>query len=130
MQGTLPRDVLVYIDTYNISASKAISRNHFGEIFINLHIRDNTDTDDDRYYKVRPLFDILNTNFKRFVPANNFSVKDSMIPYYGRHGTKQFIGGKSIRFWFKVCGVYARQMGTFFMQNNAVEKILICQKQD
>ena len=27
-------------------------------------------------------------------------------------------------------GVYARQMGVFFMQNHTVEKIPICQKQD
>ena len=34
--------------------------------------------------------------------ANNFSVDESMIPYYGRHGTKQFIRGKPIRFGFKL----------------------------
>ena len=67
-----------------------------------LHIRDNTDIDDDRYYKVRPLFDILNTNFKRFVSANNFSVDKSMIPYDGRHGIKHFIRGKPIQFGFKL----------------------------
>ena len=88
-------------DTHNESVSKAISRNRFREIFSNLHIRDNTDIDDDRYYKVRPLFDILNTNFKRFVSANNFSLNESMIPYFGRHGTNQFIKGKPIQFGFK-----------------------------
>ena len=67
-------------DTDNESVSKAISRNHFREIFRNLHIRDNTDIDDVRYYKVRTLFDILNTNFKRFVSATNFSVDEIMIP--------------------------------------------------
>ena len=30
--------------------------------------------------------------------ANNFIVDESMIPYYGSHGTKQFIRGKPIRF--------------------------------
>ena len=89
-------------DTHNESVSKAISRSRFQEIFSNLHIRDNTDIDDDRYYKVRSLFDILNTNFKRFVSANNFGVNESMIPYYGRHGTNQFIRGKPMRFGFKL----------------------------
>ena len=51
-------------DTHNDSVSKAMSRNCFWEIFSNLHIQDNTDMDNDRYYKVRPLFDILNRNFK------------------------------------------------------------------
>ena len=32
--------------------------------------------------KVRPLLNILNTNFKSFVSANKFSVKESMISYY------------------------------------------------
>ena len=52
--------------THNKSVSKATSRKGFRQIFSNLHIRDNTDTNEDRYYKVRSLFDILNTNFKRF----------------------------------------------------------------
>ena len=68
-------------DTHNDSVSKAMSRNCFWEIFSNLHIQDNTDMDNDRYYKVRPLFDILNRNFKRFVSANNFSINKSMIPH-------------------------------------------------
>ena len=34
--------------------------------------------------------------------ANNFSVDESMIPYYGRHGTKQFIREKPIRFEFNL----------------------------
>ena len=73
----------------------------FREIFSNLHIRDNTSIEDGRYYKVRSLLEILNTNFKRFVSANNSSVNEIIIPYYGRHGTKQFIRGKSIQFGFK-----------------------------
>ena len=89
-------------DTHNESVSKAISRNRFREIFSNLHIRDNTDIDDDCYYKVRPLFDILNTNFKNFVSANNFSVDESMIPYYARHSTKQSVRGKPIQFGLKL----------------------------
>ena len=51
---------------------------------------------------MRPLFDIFNANFKRFASANNYSVDGSMIPYYGRHGTKQSIRGKPIQFGFKV----------------------------
>ena len=29
-------------------------------------------------------------------------VDESIIPYYGKHGTKQFIRGKPIRFGFKL----------------------------
>ena len=114
-------------DTHNESFSKATSRNSFREIFSNLHIRDNTNIDDDRYYKVRLLFDILNTSFKRFLSANNFSVDESMIPYYGRHGTKQVIRGKPYNLCLNL-GVYARQLDTFFMWNNTVKKMPICEK--
>ena len=65
-------------------------------------MRDNTDIHDYRYYKVGPLFDILTANFKRFVFGNNFSVDEIMIQYYGRHGTMQFIRGKSIRSGLKL----------------------------
>ena len=89
-------------DTHSESVSKAISRNRSRDILSNIHIRDNTDIDDDRYYKARPLLNILNTNSKSFVSANNFSVDKSMIPYYGRHRMKQFIRGKPMQFGFKL----------------------------
>ena len=105
------------------------SRNRSREIFSNLHIRGNTDVDDDRYFKVIPLFDIFNVNFKRFVSANNCSVYESMISYYGRHGTKQFVRGKPIQFGFKLWFLCSSD-GTVFIGNHTVEKIPICQKQN
>lgn len=43
-------------------------------------------------WKLRPLTDRLNSNFKRhFVPEQHVSYDESMIAYYGRHGCKQFI---------------------------------------
>ena len=69
------------LDTHSDSVSKAMSRNCFWEIFSNLHIQDNTDMDNDRYYKVRPLFDILNRNLKGlYLRITLVSIK-SMIPY-------------------------------------------------
>ena len=38
---------------------------------------------------------------------NNFTVDESMIPYYGRHGTKQFIRRKPIQFGFKLWCLYS-----------------------
>ena len=54
-------------DSHNESVPKAISRNCFREIFSNLHIPDNNDIDDYRYYKIRLLFCIFNSNFRRCV---------------------------------------------------------------
>ena len=88
-------------DTHNGAVSCAMSRNRFREILSNLHLVDNTLITEDSYYKVRVLFEKLNFNFKQYGSFVNHSVDESIILYYGKHGTKQFIRGKSIRFRFK-----------------------------
>ena len=57
---------------------------------------------EDRYYKLRVLFEKLNLNFKQYGSFVNHSIDESIIPYYGKHSTKQFIRGKPIRFGFKL----------------------------
>ena len=89
-------------DVHNEAVSKSISRNRFREIFRFLHLRDNLQISDDIYYKVRPLFEFLNENFKKFTYSSTYSIDESIIPYYGKHGTKQFIRGKPIRLGFKL----------------------------
>ena len=39
---------------------------------------------------------------QHFVPHENLSYDESMIQYFDRHGCKQFIRGKPIRFGFKM----------------------------
>ena len=89
-------------DTHNDAVCRAMSRNRFREIFANLHLADNSDINDDRYYKVRQLFEHLNSTFKQFFTVVHYSIDESIIPYFGKHGTKQFICGKPIRFGFKL----------------------------
>ena len=59
--------------------------------------------------KIQPLYEMLNQNLKQHgVFHQQLSVDESMVPYYGRHSTKQFIRGKPIRFGYKIwalCGV-------------------------
>jgi hypothetical protein len=51
----------------------------------------------------RPITDALKVKFlEHFVPEQNLSYDESMIKYYGRHGCKQFIRGKPVRFGYKV----------------------------
>lgn len=67
-----------------------------------LHYRDNKDMNSDRYYKIRPIFDVLNSGSRFFLPLiQHFSVDEAMIPYFGRHGTKQYIFGKPVKYGFK-----------------------------
>ena len=65
--------------------------------------------------QVRPIFNILNQGSKYFMGSGKFSIDEIMIPYYGRHSTKQFIYGKPIRFGYKVWSLCASEgSGVYF----------------
>ena len=53
-------------------------------------------------YKVWRLFEKLNFSFKQYDSFVKHSVDESIILYYGKHDTKQFIRRKPIRFEFKL----------------------------
>lgn len=83
--------------------SEAIRRNRFDELMRYLHLANNEKNDGtDKLYKIRPIFDFLNSAFKQINTGATVSIDESIIPYYGRHGIKQFIKGKPIRFGYKL----------------------------
>lgn len=90
-------------DTHNILIAKSMRRNRFEEIFRYFHVADNSNLrKGDKMAKIRPLFNLMNKKFLMYAPIEkNISIDESMIPYYGRHGCKQHIHGKPIRFGFK-----------------------------
>ncbi|KAF0303513.1 PiggyBac transposable element-derived protein 3 [Amphibalanus amphitrite] len=86
--------------------SRIISRNRFDDILSVLHFADNQRLDpSDKMAKLRPLFNSMQDKFLRAFQrppsSTELDVDESMIPYYGRHGCKQFLRGKPIRFGFK-----------------------------
>lgn len=91
-------------DTNNGLVPNAMRRNRFDDIFHNLHFSNNNKLDNsDKYAKIRPLITMINTRFLMHAPRKNFfSIDEYMVPYYGKHGCKQFIRGKPIGFGFKV----------------------------
>lgn len=91
-------------DTNNKLVSQAMSRDRFTFIMNNIHCKNNNELDkNDKFSKVRPLFDKLNKNCQKFAPLQQYhSIDESMVPYFGRHGCKQFIMGKPIRWGFKI----------------------------
>ena len=87
-------------DCYNELVSDNIRRDTFRNVLQSLHFTDNTllHTTDDRFYKVRPLFVNLNAQSLKYLPTpRDLSVDETMIPYYGSHGDKQYIRNKPVR---------------------------------
>ena len=91
-------------ESYNESVAKAMRRNRFEQIKQNIHCSDNEKLKpNDKFAKVRPLIDLLNKRFLTYASMNQeMSIDESMLPYYGKHGAKQFLKGKPIRFGYKM----------------------------
>ena len=86
-------------DTHNDLVAKSVSRNRFEFITSNIHCCDNLTIDkNDKYAKVRPMFEKLDQKFLEFTPHNeNFIIDEAMIAYYGKHTCKQFMKSKPVR---------------------------------
>ena len=81
-----------------------MSRGEFEECKRYLHLCDNDHLDkNDKFAKVRPLFDSLNKQcLENYIPEQHVSIDESMVPYFGKHGAKQYIHGKPIKFGYKM----------------------------
>ncbi len=103
--NTVPRRHLLWSDDYEISntaVKDAMRRNRFDEIMSSVHLVDNMKITADPFFKVRPLFEHLNDINNAIPIAEHVAVDEMMIEYFGRHGCKQFIRGKPIRFGYKI----------------------------
>lgn len=91
-------------DLKNVMVAEAMRRDRFMQICKFIHVANNNDIDkSDKMYKLRSLTDKIKERFiQHFVPEENLSYDESMIRYFGRHGCKQFIRGKPVRFGYKV----------------------------
>jgi len=81
-----------------------MSCNRFSSTMSNIHFATNNTLDtNDQFAKVRPLLDHFNSScLSNFVPEQTLRVDESMIPYFGRHGAKQYIHGKPMKFGYKM----------------------------
>jgi len=88
-------------DVKNEMVSNAMRHYRFLQISRFLHCVDNMNINTtDKIYKLGPLIEKLKVKFlKCFQPYQYLSYDESMIKYYGRHGCKQCLRGKPIRFW-------------------------------
>jgi len=91
-------------DLRNQAVYEAMHRDRFDTIMKSLHLHPNTDLDkDDKYNKLRPLIAHLQRKFmEHFVASQNICRDEAMIEYFGKHGCKQAIRNKPVRFGYKV----------------------------
>ena len=66
----------------------------------NLNLADNSNLDqEDKFAKVRLLIDKLNEQcLANYLPEQSVSINESMVPYFGRHGWKQYVRNKPRKF--------------------------------
>lgn len=78
-------------------------RDRFRQIMRFFHCADNTQLNkSDKMSKLRPLMTLLKNKFaENLVMQKCANYDESMIKYFGKHGCKQFIRGKPIRFGYK-----------------------------
>lgn len=91
-------------DVQNVAVSNAMRRNRFDTIMKCLHFNAGDDLDkSDKFAKIRPLISHLQVKFmEHFVTSKNISHDEAMVQYFGKHGCKQAIRNKPIRFGYKV----------------------------
>lgn len=96
-------------ESHNECVANAMRRNRFNDILQYLHLADNDNLGTSKLAKVLPYLVNLNMKFLQFFPAEQeLSVDESMIPYFGRHSSKQFIRNKPVRFGYKVWSLCTR----------------------
>jgi hypothetical protein len=105
--NTLPQKHMYWsksADVHNSAIANAMRRDRFDNIMKCLHFNaaDVMDTSD-KYFKIRPLIEHCQNKFmEHFVPVQNISHDEAMVKYFGKHGCKQAIRNKPIRFGYKV----------------------------
>ena len=90
-------------DINNTTVLSLLSRSRFAEIMQNLHFAVNSNLDkEDKFAKVKPVIDKLNEQcLENYLPEQSVSIDESMVPYFGRHGCKQYERNKPVKFGYK-----------------------------
>ena len=91
-------------DSRNTIVASLFTRNRFLDVLQYLLLAHNNNLNpSDKFSKVNPLFKMINEScLQNFIPEKNVSTDESMVPYYGRHGCKQYIQKKPVKFGYKL----------------------------
>jgi DNA excision repair protein ERCC-6 len=107
---SLPRKKMLWElkpDCHNALIADSIRRDTAVAVIKSLHFCDNAGLDGDGYYKVRPIINNINKASSKWNAndSEDYAVDEIMVPYFGRHGTKQFIQGKPVRYGYKIWAI-------------------------
>lgn len=91
-------------DNHNRIVTSLFTRNKFNEVLKNVHLADNDNLDNNhKFVKVYPLIEILNKNcLSNSILEIHASIGESMAPYYGCHGCKQYMQSKPVNSEYKL----------------------------
>ena len=81
-----------------------MSKKRFEDILKYHHVCNNNQLNPNgKLSKIRPLYSLTNDWRLQYFPMEqDLTIYESMVPYFGKHSSKQFIRGKPIRFGFKL----------------------------
>ena len=89
---------------HNEYVADAMPQNRFDTLMKYIHFADNNHPDpNDKMWKIRKLYDMVNARGLRYVTyGSDLSIDETMIPYFGRNGSKQRIANKPVRLGYKI----------------------------
>ncbi|XP_048515560.1 piggyBac transposable element-derived protein 4-like [Athalia rosae] len=122
----------------NARIKKAMRRDHFLSILKFLHFSDNTTArTEDRLHKIRNIIEAIVDNFKSSIkPGKNIVIDESMVPWRGRLGFRQYIPGKRHKYGvkaYKLClpegytynfEIYAGKNGTIIKKSHSHDVVM------
>ena len=82
------------------------TRDSFRLIEKYIHLAGHSTTEEEkksnRFWKLNPVFDLLNRSGRNFPKCRDYSVDESMIRFYGHHQDKVYMPAKPIKWGFKM----------------------------
>ena len=111
-------------DCLGTLVAEVMRRNTFDQIMRLMHFADNSNIENDRFYKVRPLFDHLNKVCLQNDVSKHCRIDEIMMPYYSKQNDKQFIKEIPIRLSYKLCASCSQEgyVKEVFSKNISVVK--------
>ena len=130
----LPRQEMCWgriYDGYNLLVLSMMNKTEFNECQKHLHLSENNSLDmTDQFAKGSPLLNSINKEcLSNCQPTEHISADESMVAFIGRHGAKQYIHGKPIKFGYKLWFM-ATLMGYFIQFRPYAGKDTIMEEYD